>query len=129
LKQQLAVYRTSMKKHKQKITNLEDKLAIIYELCANLQNSTTIGIIFGDLCHNRNVDPHDRRCSVETISWAPEIQDLSPVAHDTVRAILPLPSERLLRIEFFNWKLREQQSLTNFSLIDDSLEPLQSSKS
>jgi hypothetical protein len=47
-----------MKKQRQKITDLEDKLATAYESCANLQDSTAIDIIFGDLCHNHNVDPH-----------------------------------------------------------------------
>jgi hypothetical protein len=56
LKQQLAAYRTSMKKQRQKITDLEDKLTITYESCYNLQDSTATDIIFGDLCHNRNVD-------------------------------------------------------------------------
>jgi hypothetical protein len=68
LEQQLATYCTLMKKQRQKIIDLEGKLAIAYESCANLQDSTAIDIIFGDLCHNRNVDPHDRRDSVETIS-------------------------------------------------------------
>jgi hypothetical protein len=119
LKQQLAAYRTSMKK--QKITELEDRLATVYESCSNLQDSTPIDIIFGDICHNPNVDPHGRRYSVEMISWACEIQDLSTVAYETIRAILPLPSDRLLRIEFLNCKLRVQQSLTNLSLIDELL--------
>jgi hypothetical protein len=69
-----------MKKQRQKITDLEDKLATTSESCANLHDSTLIHITFGDLCHNRNVDPHGRRYSVETISWAREIQYLSPVA-------------------------------------------------
>jgi hypothetical protein len=121
LKQQLAAYRTSMKKQRQKITDLEDKLVTAYESCANLQGSTPIEIFFGDLCHNRNVDPRGRRYYVETISWAREIQDLGPVACETVHAILPLPSERLLRMEFLDCKLGVQQSLTNLSLIDKLL--------
>jgi hypothetical protein len=121
LKRQLAAYRTSTKKQRQTITDLEDKLATAYESYANLQNSTPIDIIFGDLCRNRNVDPHGRQYSVETISWAREIQDLSPVAYETVRAILLLPFKRLLRMEFLNCKLNVQQSLTNLSLIDELL--------
>jgi hypothetical protein len=58
LKQQLAAYRTSRKKQRQKITDLEEKLATAYESSTNLQDSTSIDIIFGDLCHNRNVDLH-----------------------------------------------------------------------
>jgi hypothetical protein len=110
-----------MKKQRQKITDLEDKWAITYESCANLQDFIPIDIIFGDVCHNSNVDPDGRRWSVEAISWAREIQDLSPVAYETVRAILPLPSEKLLHMEFLNCKLRVQQSLKNLSLIDDLL--------
>jgi hypothetical protein len=119
LKQQLAAYRTSMKKHRQKITDLEEKMATAYESCANLQDSTTVNTIFGDLCRNRTIDPHGRGSSVGSISWAREIQDLNPVAYATVRAILPLPSKRLLRMEFLNCKLRVQQLLTNLSLIDE----------
>jgi hypothetical protein len=63
-----------MEKQRQKISDLEDKLAVAYESCTNFQDSTPIDIIFDDLCRNRNVDPHGRRYSVETISWAREIQ-------------------------------------------------------
>jgi hypothetical protein len=121
LQQQLTAYRTSMKKQRHKITDLEHKLATAYESYTNIQDSTAIDIIFGDLSHNRNVDPHGRRYSVEMISWAREIQDPSPVAYETVRAILPLPSERLLCMELLNCKLRVQSSLTNLSLIDELL--------
>jgi hypothetical protein len=60
LKQQLAAYRTSIKKQKQKITDLKDKLLTVSELCANLQDSTSIDMIFGGLGHNLNYDPHSR---------------------------------------------------------------------
>jgi hypothetical protein len=90
LKQQLAAYRTSMKKQRQNIPDLEDKVETVSESCVNLRDSTLIDIIFGELCHNRNADPHGRRYSVETISWVREIQDLRPVAYETLRAILLL---------------------------------------
>jgi hypothetical protein len=96
-------------------------LATADESCASLQDSTPINIIFGDLCHNYRVDPHGQRYSIDTISWSREIQDLSPVAYEIVCAILPLPSERLLRMEFLNCKLRVQQFLTNLSSIDEML--------
>jgi hypothetical protein len=54
LKQQIAAYRTSIKKQCQKITDLEDELELSRALIAIRSDSIPDDIIFGDLYHNRN---------------------------------------------------------------------------
>jgi hypothetical protein len=68
LKQHIAVYQPSIKKQHQKITDLEDEHELSRDLIANRSDSLPADIIFGDLCHNRNVNPHGWRYSLETLS-------------------------------------------------------------
>jgi hypothetical protein len=121
LKQQIADYRTSIKEQHQRITDLEHELELSPDLIANRSNSLLADIIFGDLCQNRNVNPQGRRYSLEMLSWVGEIHGLSPVASATIRAVLSLPFETLLQMEFFDCKVRVRQSLTNLSFVDDLL--------
>jgi hypothetical protein len=100
LKQQIATDRTLTKKQRQQITDLEDESEISCDLITNRSNSLPADIIFGDLCHNRNINPHGRRNRLRILSWAREIHSLSPVAYATIRAVLPPPSVTLLRMEF-----------------------------
>jgi hypothetical protein len=121
LEQQITAYRTSIKKQHQKITDIEDQLELSRDLIPNPSDSLPADIIFGDLCHNRNVNSHERRYLLETLSWALEIHSVSHVACATIRAVLPFPSETLLWMDFFDCALRDQQSLTNLNLGDDLL--------
>jgi 1,4-dihydroxy-2-naphthoyl-CoA synthase len=86
LKQQIAAYRTSSKKHHRHIADLEDELETARESVHAVVNPTPFDVIYADLFRNRDVDPSGRRYSMETISWAREISDLSPAAYKVVRA-------------------------------------------
>jgi hypothetical protein len=55
LKQEIAAYRTSIKKQSQKITDVEDELESFCDLIANRSDSPPSDIIFSDLCHNRSL--------------------------------------------------------------------------
>jgi hypothetical protein len=79
LKQQIAAYQTSIKKQHQKIADLEDELELSRDLFSSRLDSIPPDIIFGDLRHNRNANPHGRGYSLETLSCAREIHDLSPI--------------------------------------------------
>jgi hypothetical protein len=119
LEQQIAAYRISTKKQRQKITGLEDELELSSDLLSSRSDSIPAHFIFGDLCHNRNVNPHGRRYSLDTPLWAREIHILSLIAYATIRSVLP--SETLLRMAFFDCEHRVQSSLTNLSLVDELL--------
>jgi hypothetical protein len=99
LKQHIAASRTPIKKQRQKIADLADELGFSRDLLSSQSDSIPADIIFGDLCHNRNVNPHGRRYSLETLSSAREIHSRSPSADEIIRSVLPLPPETLLRME------------------------------
>jgi hypothetical protein len=103
-----------------KNTDLEAELELSRDLIPSRSDSLPADT-FGDLCQDQNVNRHGWRYSLETLSWAREIHSLSLVAEATIRAVFPLLSETLLHMEFFDYKLRIQQSLTNLSLVDDLL--------
>jgi type IV secretory pathway VirD2 relaxase len=65
---QIAASRTSIKKQHQKIADLEDELELSRDFLSSRSDSIPADIIIGDLCHNRNVNPHGRRDSLETLS-------------------------------------------------------------
>jgi hypothetical protein len=88
LKQQIAAHRSSIKKQRQTITDLEDEFELSHDLIANRSESLPADIIFGDLCHNRNTNPHGRRNSFKTLASSREIHGLSPVAYATAIAVI-----------------------------------------
>jgi hypothetical protein len=119
LEQHIAAYQTLIKKQRQKIADFEGELELSRDLLSNRSDSIPSDILFGDLYHNRNVNPHGLRYSLETLSWAREIHSLSPIAYAAIRSVLPFPSKTLLRMAFFDCKHRVQQSLANLSLVDE----------
>jgi hypothetical protein len=121
LKQQVAGCRTFMKTQRQRIADLEEELDNARESLHTV-NATPADVIYSDLSRNRGVHPSGRRYSIDTISWAREIADLSPAAYEVVRAILPVPSCTLLRSKFLDFKHRVQRALMDTSFIDDLIE-------
>jgi hypothetical protein len=52
------------------------------------------------IARNREKPANYRSYSTETLIWRRKIYDISPAAWEAIRDVLPLPSDRLLRLRF-----------------------------
>jgi hypothetical protein len=69
--------------------------------------------ILADIARNKSLHPNGRPYSLDILIWANEIFTTSPAAYRTVQAILPIPSEELLRERFLDFTLGIRHALTN----------------
>jgi hypothetical protein len=85
----------------EKIASLTDELARSIDAKMEIDAiESPVDRIFNDVLRNRNRSPDRRHYSRDTLIWARQVYDASPIARTVVRKMLPLSSERILRSKF-----------------------------
>jgi hypothetical protein len=109
LKRKVGLYKTCLKfaQLKKSIPDIDDQYS------QSLPSPSDC--IFCDPVNNCQVPANRRRYSIETLTWNRMIYDTSPAPWENIRNMLPLPSERLLRI-----KLAEERGMISDALQNEA---------
>jgi hypothetical protein len=99
LKRKVGLYKTRLKFARLEIAQLKKSIPDIDDQ-SSLSLPSPSDCIFRNLVNNRHVPLNRRSYSNETLTWGRMIYDTSPAAWETIRSMLPLPSEHLLRTKF-----------------------------
>jgi hypothetical protein len=99
LKRKVGLYKTRLKVARLEIAQVKKSILDIDDQ-SSLSLPSPSDCIFGDLVNSRQVPVNCRRYSIETLTWGRMIYDICPAAWETIRSMLPLSSERLLRTTF-----------------------------
>jgi hypothetical protein len=104
LKRKGGLYKTRLKVAQLEIAQLE--IAQLKKSIQDIDDQSQLSLsspsdcIFRNLVNNRQVPMNRHRYLIEALTWGRMTDDTSPAALETIRNMLPLPSERLLCTKF-----------------------------
>jgi hypothetical protein len=102
----------------EKIQSLNNQLAEALQAEGDINPLTErLDRIFRALLQNHSRDPNARRYSRDTMMWARQIYDISPLAWEIVRKVLPLPSNRVLKSAFAQVRCAVSQALLDVNKV------------
>jgi hypothetical protein len=100
-KHRIGGYKSHAQRAKTEIASLSERLNSVLESHPPVNAiRTPSDFVWLDCVRNRDRPPNGRRYYMETLVWAREILDKSASSWESVRKVLPLPSEELLRSKF-----------------------------
>jgi hypothetical protein len=101
LEHQRQAYRLNLQKTQDRIHRLTAEIRQAMQEMSNRDPSQSQAErIYLDIVKNLGRHPNGRRYSIDTLTWAQEIQAASPAVLDTPRRVLPLTGESLLNSWF-----------------------------
>jgi hypothetical protein len=115
LRRQLGACEQRLKEAKTEMRDIKGQLLIAPQDLSPESVHSVADHIFLDIARNREKPANHRSYSTETLVWGRKIYDISPAAWEAMRDVLPLPSDRLLRLRFSECRALIADALLNVS--------------